>query len=110
MKNYTLLFLPIQLFKDVNIYWPVFSEHGNSDDGKLRLYVFCVFLGWGGNDNWCCWNYGLDRYGYCSISNHFSSTAQCVSHRSVIREIQYIMLYNLIILPCCEITRLKFGH
>jgi len=40
------------------------SEHGNSNESKLRLYVFCVFLGRGGNNSWCSWRYGLDRYAY----------------------------------------------
>ena len=36
-----------------------------------------------------------------SISNYFSPTAQCVSHRPVTAESQSIILYNLIILQCC---------
>ena len=41
-----------------------YSEHGNSNDRKLRFYVSCVFLGRGRNDSWCSWHYGLDRYAY----------------------------------------------
>ena len=33
-----------------------------------------------------------------SVSNYYSPKAQCVNHRSVSAESQFIMLYNLIIL------------
>jgi len=62
--------LPIHLLlnhlsKDLDIYWSLFCpEYGNSNESKLRFYMFCFFLGRGGNDNWCSWRYGLDRYAY----------------------------------------------